>query len=98
MKILLRKTVGLYLFTFEELSTVLADVESTLNSRPLIALDSSSTGGCAALTPDPFLVGRPLKALPQIMDTKTSITLVKRWNLVKRLPTELWRKWSTTYL
>ena len=98
MKILLRKTVGLHLLTFEELSTVLADVKSTLNSRPLIALDFSSTDGCATLTPGHFLVGWPLKASPQIVDTKTSITLVKRWNLVKRLQTELWRKWSTTYL
>ena len=55
--------MGLHLLTFEELS-----VESTLNSRPHSALDSSSTDDCAVLTPGHFLVGRPLKIPPQIVD------------------------------
>lgn len=61
-----------------ELSTVLAQVEACLNSRPLAPLPESDE--CVeALTPG---IGRPLKALPESTDAYlASLSLLRRWKL-----------------
>ena len=63
MKIALRKIVGNCKLSFEELTTVLVEAEATLNSRPLLPIDSMSTDGAPVLTPGHFLVGHPLRSL-----------------------------------
>ena len=50
------------------------------------------------LTPGHFLVGRSLKALPELPDTVSKITVLWRWNLCKHLSHEIWTKWSQDYL
>ena len=59
----LRRVVGNVKQTFEEFTTVLAQVESCLNSRPFISLPLDNDG-IGALTSKNFLIGRPLEALP----------------------------------
>lgn len=58
----LKRILGNARLTFEEFSTVLAQVEACLNSRPLVPLFSED--GIEALTPGHFLIGRPLESLP----------------------------------
>ena len=55
--------------TFEELTTMLAQIEACLNSRPLAVIPDSGEG-IQALMPDHFLVGGPLEAL-HIADIST---------------------------
>ena len=98
MKGLLRKKVGKYSLSFEDLTTVLAEAESILNSRPLTSPDSLPTDGTPLLTPGHFLIGRPLRAPPIKVDTTNKITLLKRWNLVSRLTHDLWQRWKKEYL
>ncbi len=50
MKTLLRKHVRDHRLTFEELTTVLAEVEATLNSQPLLPVHSTSPDGSDLLT------------------------------------------------
>ena len=68
MKSLLAKVVGSCILTIEEMFTVLAEVEVTVNSRPLVPLDSTPIDGIVVLTPAHFLVGRPLLAIPECID------------------------------
>ena len=63
--------------TFEEYSTLLAQIEACLNSRPLVPI-SGKEDGCDALTPGHFLIGRPLEALPDPAFSYRAITLIRR--------------------
>ena len=63
MKKHLRCVIADIKLTFEEFGTLLAQVESCLNSRLLVPLPHSDDGA-AALTPGHFLIGRPMEALP----------------------------------
>ena len=64
--------------TFEELTTVLSQIEACLNSRPLVTLPLADDG-VEALTPGHFLVGRPLEALPDPALAYRSISILSRW-------------------
>ena len=93
----LRRVVGNVKLTFEELTTVLSQIEACLNSRPLVALPLADDG-VEALTPGHFLVGRPLEALPDPALTYRSISILSRWHLCQALVRHLWQRWSADYL
>ena len=63
MKLHMRRIVGDVKLTFEEMTTVLSQIEACLNSRPLVPFPSSEEG-LDVLTPGHFLIGRPLESLP----------------------------------
>ena len=92
----LNKVIGETKVNFEQLSTVLVQIEACLNSRPLTNLPDS--GELDALTPGHFLIGRPLSALPDHDAVHDSISLLKRWRLCQKLSHQFWVRWSTEYL
>ena len=93
----LRKILGEVKLTYEEMSTVLCQIESALNSRPLTPLHDNEDG-IEALTPGHFLVNRPLQALPDAPITVRSLSLLRRWQLCQSLVQHFWKRWSTEYL
>ena len=95
MKTHLRRIVGDVKLTFEELSMVLAQIESCLNSRPLIP--DPNEDGIEPLTPGHFLIGRPLKSLPDPPSSYQSMSLLRRWNLCQTLTRHFWKRWSGDY-
>ncbi|XP_044573961.1 uncharacterized protein LOC123258149 [Drosophila ananassae] len=83
--------------TFEELNTVVVEVEAILNSRPITPMSSDPTDE-SALTPGHFLIGEPLTAPPDTNIIPGGKPLVKRWELVSRLKHAFWKQWSCEYL
>ena len=89
----LRKVIGEVRLTYEEMATVLAQVEACLNSRPLTPLPEPSDG-MEALTPGHFLIGKPLTAFPDPPESRQPIAMLRRWHLCQRLTSHFWERWS----
>ncbi|XP_029161045.1 uncharacterized protein LOC114932809 [Nylanderia fulva] len=83
--------------TFEELSTFLTEVEACLNSRPFEAL-TDDPDDLDALTPEQFLVGDTLFAIPEpsLLDFPTN--RLNRWRLLQQMRDHLWQRWTREYL
>ena len=96
-KLHLKKVVGEVKLTYEELCTVLSQVEACLNSRPLVALPNDEDG-IEALTPGHFLVGKPLEALPDPSSSYLPCSLLRRWQLCQSMVRGFWQRWSVEYL
>lgn len=84
-------------FTFEELTTLLTQIEAVLNSRPLEAL-TEDPDDLAVLTPGHFLIGQAINTLPEpsLLDLKTA--RLDRWQLIQQQLQRFWSTWSTSYL
>ena len=93
----LRRTIGETRLTFEEMSTLLAQVGACLNSRPMHAL-SDDSDDLTALTPGHLLIGAPLLAIPEPSLTDKKENLLSRWQLVQRMRDHFWQRWSREYL
>ena len=63
---------------------VLNEIESCLNSRPLIAL-SSHNDGIEMLTPGHFLITMPLETFSDPASSYHSLTLLHHWDLCQAL-------------
>lgn len=93
----LKRVVGETTLTFEELSTVLGQIEACLNSRPLSRVDTASEG-YEALTPGHFLVGEPLLTVPDYSFENSNMGSLRRWQLTQKITQDFWRRWSQEYL
>ncbi|XP_044594851.1 uncharacterized protein LOC123272215 [Cotesia glomerata] len=93
----LTRTIGESSFTFEEFTTLLAQVEAILNSRPMEAL-SDDPQDLSSLTPGHFLIGRPLNAIiePSLIDT--DVSRLSRWQFIQQRVQHFWRHWSNSYI
>ncbi|XP_045493308.1 uncharacterized protein LOC123692589 [Colias croceus] len=88
----LKRVIGDQKLTFEEYSTLLARIESCLNSRPLCAL-TESVEDIDCLTPAHFLHGR---AGTTVIETAEGART--RWQLVTKLSNDIWKRWKSEYL
>lgn len=98
MKIHLRRIVGNVKLTYEQLATVLSQIEAVLNSRPLAPMITLDGEEVEALTPGHFLIGKPLCSLPEEESSVKDISLLKRWQLCQKLTRHFWQRWSKEYL
>ncbi|GFW40650.1 uncharacterized protein TNCV_2835941 [Trichonephila clavipes] len=95
-KQLLIKTMKLAVLNFEELVTLVTQIEACLNSRPLTPL-SNDPQDLQPLTPGHFLIGAPMASFPEEVPSQPAC-LKKRWNLIQHLRSQFWRRWHLKYL
>ncbi|XP_065365766.1 uncharacterized protein LOC135958795 [Calliphora vicina] len=93
----LRRMMENRILTFEELCTLLAQIECCLNSRPLCPI-SSDPVDCQALTPSHFLVGEPTLCIPDENLLELNVDRLARWKVVERLKQQFWKRWLCEYL
>jgi len=97
MKHHLRRTLGSHIATYEELCTLLSEIEACLNSRPLCALSNDPT--CSSyLSPGHFLIGNSIVQLPTADMTDIKCNRLSRWQLIQQQAQLFWKRWSADYL
>ncbi|XP_076301460.1 uncharacterized protein LOC143219342 [Lasioglossum baleicum] len=92
-----KRVIGANTLTFEELTTVLCQIEACMNSRP-IAPSSDNIDDYTVLTPGHFLIGTAITTVPSETLLDVSDSRLSRWQLLKKLYESIWKAWSTDYL
>lgn len=92
----LKRVIGNSTLTFEELSTVLSQIEASLNSRPLCPTTADPSDD-SALTPGHFLIGDSLLAPPENI-SQLNVSSPTRWQLVQKMRNDFWQRWQREYL
>ena len=100
MKLHLRRITSNMTMTFEELQTLVCQVEACMNSRPLIPLKHNNDNVSEdVLTRAHFLIGCSLATLPdQSLGERRPLSLLCRWELCQNIIYHFWKRWSTEYL
>lgn len=93
----LYRVVGAVSLTFEEISTVLIQIEACLNSRPLVAA-SDDHNDFTAISPGHFLTGSELLATPSDNFDDCNMHTLAKWKLVKKMRNDVWKQWCNDYL
>lgn len=93
----IKRTVGNSLLNFEEMYTLLSQIESILNSRPLCPI-SNDPNALSYITPGHFLIGESLTSIPESSLLELSINRLSRWQYIERLRQHFWSRWQKEYL
>ena len=94
---MLVKNIGEPYLTFDELQTLVAEVETILNSRPIAAMSPDPNDG-KALTPGHLIIGSPLVALPEETLNLTKPGSLSHFQRISYLKNQFWKAWSKDYL
>ena len=97
VKIAFRNLVSDRLLTDFQLMTLLTEVESIVNSRPLIQA-SDNVDDLEALTPNHFLLGKATRNAPFGSYSDKDICSRKRWRQVQTLADHYWKRFRKEYL
>ncbi|EFA13694.1 hypothetical protein TcasGA2_TC002041 [Tribolium castaneum] len=97
MKFHLTRIVGNASLTFEELNTIVTQVEAILNSRPLVPL-SSNPDDLSVLTPGHFIIGRAMVALPDYDYQEIPENKLSRFQRLQRIVQHFWSRWTREYI
>lgn len=96
VKLHIKKTIADSKLTFEELSTLLTQIEACVNSRPLCPLPSDPND-FGALTPAHFLVGESLIAPPEQSHLEAKASWLTKWQRVQQMAQYFWKRWQSDY-
>ena len=96
VKQLLSRAIGDQVLTYEELNTVLIQIEATLNSRPITPM-STDPNDMQALTPAHFLHQGPATTFPEAEPDNGQINYRDRWKLLQQITRSFWKRWSNEY-
>ena len=96
----LKKTLGRSLLTFEEITTIVCEIEAVLNDRPITYCYDDEGGISYPLTPSELINGRCLTKLNdrvfEIINTNEALTKKVRYH--RNLLCGFTNRWQTEYL
>lgn len=97
----LKKTMGKSNLSYEELGTILTEVETVINSRPLTYVSDDQDGISSVLTPSHLINGRRITTMPngqyfEVVSTYESLT--KKAKHHRHLLTQFTKQWRKDYL
>ncbi|XP_050293840.1 uncharacterized protein LOC126734311 [Anthonomus grandis grandis] len=93
----LKRVIGEAKLTYEELSTILTQIEGVLNSRPLSPL-STDPEDVTPLTPAHFLLGRPMTALPDDDYKQVPENRLAKFQRLQSIVQHFWERWNKEYI
>ncbi|XP_055523135.1 uncharacterized protein LOC129717295 [Wyeomyia smithii] len=93
----LYRQLGSSRVSFEDLSTILAQIEALMNSRPLLPM-SDDPNDLAALTPAHFLIGSSMLALPDPDHQHIPVNRLDHFQKLQLHVQKFWSHWRTEYL
>ncbi|XP_035220692.1 uncharacterized protein LOC118193680 [Stegodyphus dumicola] len=85
------------IMNFEELTTLVTQIEAVLNSRPLSPLFSDPSD-LQPLTPGHFLTGSAMLSFPEPHTASDSLSFHSTWELLQRHQAKFWKRWHSEYL
>ncbi|XP_058810926.1 uncharacterized protein LOC131675800 [Topomyia yanbarensis] len=97
VKFHLKRILAEHNLSYEQLSTVLAQIEAILNSRPLTPI-SDDPNDVRAITPAHFLIGREFQAISEPSYKKIPPGRLSKWQLLQDLKQKFWNLWMNDYL
>lgn len=97
----LRKVLGNARLSFDEMLTVLVEVEGTLNSRPLTYDEDNPAE--EVLTPSHLIYGRGIQSLPEVREEEDEYgegreAYARRYKYLGKKLHHFWRRWQREYL
>ena len=102
VKSALKKTLGKTLLTYEELETVLCEIEESINSRPLIYMSEDDVE--ESITPFHLMFGRNISNRsnnfknPVASEIENVSYCIKRVKYVGRIINQCWKRFNQSYL
>ncbi|XP_043215496.1 uncharacterized protein LOC122378464 [Amphibalanus amphitrite] len=93
----LRAVLGRVVVSEETLSTVIVEVESIVNSRPLTHFSTDETD-LEAITPKHILLGHPACSLPPGLFDPADPPCKRSWRRAQCISDQFWRRWRREYV
>ncbi|KXJ68260.1 hypothetical protein RP20_CCG004693 [Aedes albopictus] len=93
----LYRTLNESYLTYEEMNTLLIQIEAILNSRPLCE-QSNDPHDYRALSPGHFLIGRELTAIAEPLYDDVKEHALSRYQLIQKRRQSFWKRWCNDYL
>lgn len=93
----LKRVIGESKLTYEEMSTLLCQIEACLNSRPLCG-NSTDPTDFTALTPGHFIINTDLLSVPESSLLDVNPNRLDRWQQIQHMRQSFWKKWRDDYL
>ncbi|XP_062556902.1 uncharacterized protein LOC134221732 [Armigeres subalbatus] len=91
------RILGPHILYYDDTETLLSQIECCLHSRPIVPV-SDDPSDFEVLTPGHFLVGAPMKAVPDVDFSTTPLNHLHQWQLTQKLFQHLWQRWHREYL
>ena len=101
VKMALKKTMGKTILTLEEMNTILVELESVVNARPLTYVEDDQDGLSYTLSPSHLLHGRRITCLPNsghLEVLSIHSTLTKRYKHQRKVLSQFMQLWRKHYL